>query len=314
MQAEVTILICTRNRSTTLRRTLGAVQAIVPRTGEPALQLVVVDNGSTDGTAQVVAEFAGQVPFTVRYLFEPRPGKCGALNGALRQIGSKVILFTDDDVIPRPGWIERMTQPIIEGRADAVAGTVIIPDGLKRRLPHSEAWLASTRGIDFDKPDRMVGANMAIGRHVLGKVPGFDEKLGPGALGFADESLFSFQLTAAGYRLLGVPEAMVEHHFDPARLTRRAMLDAARKMGASEAYVAYHWRHDEAKVPSAAYAWIRLFLCRASKPWLLFQSSVPGASELYWEFARSFSRAMDRERGEPKHYEKLGFKRVIPAS
>ena len=52
---------------------------------------------------------------------------------------------------------------------------------------------------DFD----LTGANMAFARRVLDKVPGFDRELGPGGLGFCDDTLFSLQLRTAGFRLAG---------------------------------------------------------------------------------------------------------------
>jgi hypothetical protein len=84
---------------------------------------------------------------------------------------------------------------------------------------------------------------MAFSRRVLAKVPEFDVELGPGALGFADESLFSEQLAAAGYGIVPQPKVAVEHHFDEARLEPKSFRQMARKLGRSHAYVAYHWRH-----------------------------------------------------------------------
>ena len=144
--------------------------------------MLVVDNGSLDRTRRVVrqAKFWGRAP---RYLYEPRPGVSYARNAGLAAARGEVLLWTDDDVRPGRTWIEAMCRPILDGRADAVAGRVKLPDYLER--PWLRPWHrvclavdAPTTG-DFD----LTGANMAFARRVLEKVPAFDLELGPGALG-----------------------------------------------------------------------------------------------------------------------------------
>jgi hypothetical protein len=106
------------------------------------------------------------------------------------------------------------------------------------------SWLASTEFLDPTAPEEMVGANMAFSRHVLERVPEFDVELGPGARGFSDESLFSWQLRRAGYRLAPAFHVIVEHHVDPGRLSRASFETMARNRGRCEAYLRHHWEHD----------------------------------------------------------------------
>jgi hypothetical protein len=117
----------------------------------------------------------------------------------------------------------------------------------------------------------MVGANMAFHRHVLDRVPGFEVELGPGALGFYDETLFSLQLMAAGYNLVGAMETSVEHHFDLSRLTRKGMIDLARKMGRSHAFVFHHWEHQKSRL-----AFPRLVLSHLRRPWIRCSDRIKG--------------------------------------
>jgi hypothetical protein len=141
-----------------------------------------------------------------------------------------------------------MCSPIAEKRAEAVAGGVVFPADiaiLLERPPYASRryWFASTEGLDRELPYRVVGANMAFHRRVLEKVPQFDVELGVGALGFADETLFSEQLRAAGFRLVGAFDIAIEHHFDLSRLNGKSILEAARKMGRSSAFMHHHWSH-----------------------------------------------------------------------
>jgi GT2 family glycosyltransferase len=84
---------------------------------------------------------------------------------------------------------------------------------------------------------------MAFHRRVLGKVPGFDIELGAGALGFGEETLFSWQLLGAGFKLVGALDTAVEHHFDLKRLTDEGLVDSALKMARTRAFTIYHWEH-----------------------------------------------------------------------
>ena len=102
MTHDVTVLVPTRNRAGMLKETLEAFCRV--RRNELEVQFVIIDNGGTDATADVVREFASRLP--MRVLQEPQPGKCNALNRALREVDlGQVVAFTDDDVTPDPGWL-----------------------------------------------------------------------------------------------------------------------------------------------------------------------------------------------------------------
>ena len=215
--------------------------------GEVQVEILVVDNGSTDRTAGVVEEARRSDP-RIRYLAEPHPGQSRARNAGLRAVASEAVVFIDDDVqIASPqSWLSQLCGPILAGLADAAAGAVRVAPSLCRpwMTAFHRSLLASTERLEAGGPVELVGANMAFARRVLERVPGFDEELGPGALGFGDDSLFSWQLVEAGYRLTSAFDAVVEHHPDPRRLTRAALLEAARAFGRTRGYYQYHWLHE----------------------------------------------------------------------
>src|SRR5947207_461729 len=80
---DISLILCTHNRSSTLSR---ALQSVVASTIAERLEweVLVVDNNSSDGTRGVSEEFIDRYPGRFRYLFEPRPGKSYALNKAIR--------------------------------------------------------------------------------------------------------------------------------------------------------------------------------------------------------------------------------------
>jgi glycosyltransferase involved in cell wall biosynthesis len=263
----ISIIICTRNRAGTLRPTLESIgKATVPQ--GCTIELLVVDNGSSDHTEQVV-RCTSFPQMTVRYIKEPRIGKSYAYNTGLSTATGEILLWTDDDVRVPTCWIEGICQPILEGNADAVAGGVVLPphiDPLSKEylLKNRHGWVTSTHRLDPRRPGQMFGANMAFHRRVLDKVSRFDIELGPGpgGLGNCEDSLFSLQILAAGFKLVGALDVAVEHHFDLTLLNREVLMDAARKMGRSHAYIFHHWEHKKSRL-----AVPRLILCHLRRYW-----------------------------------------------
>ncbi|MGA3266422.1 MAG: glycosyltransferase family 2 protein [Verrucomicrobiota bacterium] len=307
----VSIIICTRNRAKDLVKTLqwfndGLVS------GKFATEVVVVDNASKDDTAAAVraARIHGM---SLRYVYEPRPGKCNAYNAGMAAARGEVLLFTDDDVRPAPDWVEQLAAPVIRRECDAVTGQIRLADYLERSwmTPMHRFWLAVPfPGSNGDL--ELTGANMGFHRYVLERVPAFDPELGPGALGFGDESLFSLQLRVAGYRLRQIPEALVVHHLDPARLSRSHWLTDARKRGASQSYLLHHWHHVALKNP-----WARAhYLAGKLRLRRMLQRPDPMEAEncAAWEISYLANLEMFRhflkERERPRNYARQGLVKI----
>src|SRR4051812_38683398 len=105
----VTILICTYNRAGLLRETLAALQSM-SMPADCAVEILIVDNNSTDDTPHVVSESAGVGPMRVVYLRETRQGKSFALNRGLEHARGDILALTDDDVLPSAHWLERIVE------------------------------------------------------------------------------------------------------------------------------------------------------------------------------------------------------------
>lgn len=240
---KASILIVTRDRAADLDLTLKSMEGLIVPDGVEA-EILVVDNGSKDATQEVVGKHAGG-PIPVRSVIEPNAGKSNGLNTGLARSAGDVIIFTDDDVRPPADWIEGMCSPIASGRADAVAGGVKLAPNLLRpwMTKMHRTWLAATEWLAGGAPCGLVGANMAISRDVLKRVPAYDPELGGGALGFFEDVLFGAQVLAAGFRIHDGLDVCVEHHFDPSRLGRETWVAGAGKRGESHAYMGHHWEH-----------------------------------------------------------------------
>lgn len=304
----VSIILCTSSRADDLRLTLEAIGRLsVP--ADLSCELIVVDNASADATPEVVRASALET-MPLRYVSEPRRGKGYAYNRGMAEADGDIFLFTDDDVRPPQNWILGMCELIRAGHADAVAGGVKLAPYLHRPwLTEKHArWLASTEFLPSGVPINLVGANMAFSRRVLEKVPQFDPELGPGATGMGDETLFSQQLSAAGYRIVMALDIVAEHHLHADRLTRSSFAVLARKLGASNAYISWHWAHDGPRFAAAALirAWAALWVRRVQHfPEWVTSSTVP-AWELQLLDTLHTRRHYLAERKRPRNYEKRG--------
>lgn len=315
---KASIIICTRNRAAHLRETLLSLTSVHVPPGMLG-ELLVIDNGSTDGTSEMVSAFP-MANMSMRVLSEPRPGQCYARNTGLGAAEGDIILFTDDDLRLPTDWLESMCRPLQSGEADGVGGAVALAPHLQR--PWMEQvhryWLAETGPADLaatalEERQTMVGANMAFTRRVLDQVPEFDTNLGPGALGFADDTLFSRQVWAAGRKIVYSEKAKVEHHFQPDRLSRTSFLDTARKHGQTKAYLAHHWEHRTIAAPAAQMArkWLQVALWRRHHPQTCAELEGLPTGELYNLVAYYFYRSYLIERRKPRFYEKHGLKKNI---
>jgi glycosyltransferase involved in cell wall biosynthesis len=236
---DATILISTRNRAQYLKHTLDSLSRI--RIDGIKVELIVIDNGSSDETRAVATEAARRFPFRVQLLSFARGAKAAALNYALPTAGGRYLVFTDDDLRFDALWLLELLAPLRAGQAEAVVGEIRLPPHLTRSWmePTHRAMLAQVR--PNDERHQLVGANMAMSRGCFDSVGAFDPALGPGALGLSEEVLLDRQIRCKGGRIQFAAGAVVEHHFDPKRLERPAWIRHAKASGNSNAYIFHHW-------------------------------------------------------------------------
>jgi glycosyltransferase involved in cell wall biosynthesis len=224
----ISVIIATRNRVALLAATLGAIAG---QEDAGPFEVLVVDNGSTDSTRAMVDAAARCAP--VYYLREDRPGKSYALNTAAATARGDLILLTDDDVLPSPGWLAAFRRAFDETGAGFAAGRILplweappppwmspslhgvlaIPDGGESRLP---------LGPGLNKHIMPIGANMAVRRTLVERVGGWNTSLGKlqGTLRTGEDHEFALRLIAAGAAGVYEPAALVRHRVPADRLRR----------------------------------------------------------------------------------------------
>jgi len=190
------------------------------------VELIVVDNGSIDGTAEMLRQ-KGFRPANVSFaaLTERRPGKASALNRGLACATGDFFLVLDDDVVIDPDLVVRHLEGYSSMPFDALQGR-ILPGVDSEGRPADPLHLQEYNiplvdyGCDYRKIRGLTGTNMSFKREVLAKVGCFDPRLGPGASGFSEDTEFSRRIRKAGFTIGYTPHAIVYHELDPRRYGR----------------------------------------------------------------------------------------------
>jgi glycosyltransferase involved in cell wall biosynthesis len=176
-------------------------------------ELVLVDNGSTDETPRILAEFANTAPFPVVLVHEPRARLTNARNAGVTAARSDLVVFTDDDCYPSPDFLDQWARVFEDPQIGFGGGRILLHDPEDYAISirtAADPMPISPHG--FIEPGDVQGANMAYRRHVLFELGGFDPALGPGSLfNFEDLDMFS-RAAAAGYAGGYFPGPTVSHH------------------------------------------------------------------------------------------------------
>lgn len=198
----LSVVIPTFNRARLLDRTLAALA--VQEGLRTDVEVIVVDDGSTDGTAEIVARHPGVVS-----LRQDNAGPAAARNRGWSTARGRVIAFTDDDTVPDPRWLADLAEAFdAESALDAAGGTVR-PLRLNFFTRFVQAEQHASHGVGRDGEIRyLVTANCAYRREVLTALGGFDEAF-PVASG--EDADLTMRAQARGYRMRLLDGAVVLH-------------------------------------------------------------------------------------------------------
>jgi glycosyltransferase involved in cell wall biosynthesis len=234
---DATIIICTRNRAEILHETLIALEQIIVLPSQ-SIELLVVDNGSTDATRSVIESFQ-TAKFDVHYLSEKKRGVANARNAGVTAATSEICIFLDDDVRPSASWLQEHLKCFDDPRVAAAQGKL----GLQFDTPppvwieqiHRDFLAEKNPGAEpiFPYTQHLVSANMSFRRSVAVEIGLFCPLLGAGRSGFWEDPEFSERLMRAGYLQMYLPEAAALHIVPTARLTYDYFKDAAFRNGIS---------------------------------------------------------------------------------
>ncbi len=148
----------------------ACLDAVMRNVAGKALEIIVVDNNSTDGTREVIQRYPA-----VTYVFEPHKGITRARQRGFLTARGDVVAYVDADTVPPEGWIEQIVQQFTDRPTLAcLSGPYSFYDLNGIRNAVSAAWFVMARPLAAITGYLMVGGNFAIRREVLEKMGGFD--------------------------------------------------------------------------------------------------------------------------------------------
>jgi GT2 family glycosyltransferase len=195
VKIEISVIIPTHNRRGLLERKLKALEGeMVP------FEVIVVADGCTDDTLEFLETY--RPPYRLRHLTAPDTFAAFARNRGAEVAAGRVLLFTDDDVISRPGWLEanlRAHDGLSDGASVVAVSKIILPPHLSQGETFTGVkafwWNAN-------------GRSTSVSRALFERVGGYDESYN--SYGGEDPDL-GYRLWQAGARFIYLPQAVAEH-------------------------------------------------------------------------------------------------------
>jgi GT2 family glycosyltransferase len=197
---KISVVVCTYNGAATIRDTLEGLRAL----DYPDFEGIVVNDGSTDGTARIVSEY----PF--RVIYEENQGLSRARNTGIEAATGEIVAFIDDDAYPDPDWLRYLALAFLSRDCVAAGGPNLAPPG--------DGWradaIANAPGgpnavlLSDDIAEHIPGCNMAFRKDALVAIGGFDPRFRTAG----DDVDVCWRLRDRGGVIAYAPGALVWHH------------------------------------------------------------------------------------------------------
>ncbi len=239
---KVTVAICTHNRA---KDTGEAIESVLTQSfDKKEIEIVVIDNRSTDNTAQVVNGLMQRHGPRVRYILENKLGLSVARNRAIREANGEFILFLDDDALASSHWVQHIVDVFERDRAIGCVGGKIDPiwetgepDWIPEEYRAVFTILDYSNGVkEMPSPSIPYGANVAFRMSVFNHIKPFREDLGRvgNNLLSSEESELIARLRAR-YKVYYTSYASVKHKIAKERTTKKWFLKRIFWQGVSDA-------------------------------------------------------------------------------
>ena len=196
----ISVVVCTYNGERTLRDCLEGLTAL----RYPNYEVIIVNDGSTDGTLAITREFSFRVIST------PNMGLSSARNTGLSAANGEIVAYIDDDAYPDPDWLTYLASTFSSTEHVSVGGPNLAPAG--------DGWIADAVAnapggpchvlLSDDEAEHIPGCNMAFRKSALQAVGGFDPRFRVAG----DDVHVCWLLAERGWTLGFNPAALVWHH------------------------------------------------------------------------------------------------------
>ena len=197
----VSIIIPTFNGASRIEPCL---KALLDQTPSRNVEIIVVNDGSTDNLSEIIRRYP-----SVRLLTQTNAGPAAARNRGALEAGGEIILFTDDDCVPLPGWLDAMLKPFAD---PAVVGA----KGIYRT--HQRELAARFVQIEYEDKYHLMAQlpeidfidtySAAFRRDRFLEMSGYDQSF---PVACAEDVELSYRMSARGWKMKFVPDAIVYH-------------------------------------------------------------------------------------------------------
>lgn len=208
---DVSVVIATRNRANNLEKVLYEWSNIDT---SYRFEVIIVDNGSTDGTNAILTNAQKKYKRWLRVFDEPRKGVSNARNcGAYASFGN-ILFFTDDDCYPDREVVSELVNTFTDSSIGFSGGRVLLYDPGDLPLTLQESTIRKDiNPYTFLSSGTIHGANMSFRRECFLEVGGFDSNLGPGNyFSSGEDTDIMRRAVDLGYLGRYEPNMIVYHH------------------------------------------------------------------------------------------------------
>ena len=205
----VSVIIPAYNASATIGR---ALEALSKQNYSQPFEVIVVDDGSSDNTADIVCLFAA-----VRYVRQDNAGPACARNHGARLAKGEFLAFTDSDCIPHEDWIAQLMQGFGRQRVGVVAGSYGIanPQSVLAQCIYKEIlWRHASLMPEF--PKAFGSYNFCAKKNVFDAVGGFNTGYRTAS---GEDNDLSYKIIGSGWRIYFERKALVDH-YHPTRVVK----------------------------------------------------------------------------------------------
>lgn len=203
---KISFLMPAYNAADTVGAAIGSVLGL---RGDCEKRIIVVDDGSTDGTCDVAESYRRRHPGLIDLIVQPNRGESAALNAALARADGEYIALFEADVEAAPGWLERLLPEFEDERVMGAGGRLL--------TPADSNWIERIAGYDVDRKfasqpkyaRHITSANAVYRAEAFRRFGPFDETLYNSCL----DADVNQRITEAGYKLVYVADAAAYHHY-----------------------------------------------------------------------------------------------------
>jgi glycosyltransferase involved in cell wall biosynthesis len=240
---DLSVVVCTRNRVNRLQQCFAH---LFKSTTDQPWELIVVDNGSTDGTAEFLQSLVSpKANIALKCVRESTAGISIARNKGWRTAQSDIVSFTDDDCYVAPDYVDRVLAAFGDKNVSFVGGRLLLYDDETEDITFQDCNVVRHfPPKSFLNSGDIIGANMAFRKNALEAIGGFDTRMGAGSIGRSAEDTDALaSVLWAGLAGIYDPQILVRHDSRRKKRDLRRLMDRY-NFGIGAYYAKFYLRNE----------------------------------------------------------------------